>query len=149
MSKKASPVVIDSAGLHEIATTKSNNLKSLYEAKLKDGSIAVPSCVWAEFELLYEDEAESIAPHIGVKINLKRAYYAGAASIADKLGARFSSALTPYNSQSDLYTAAIAIKEGYSVLTTTAQLDGYIGKGCECIDLGSWAETQSTSKQPA
>jgi hypothetical protein len=81
--------VVDCSGLHEIASIKSDNLKSLYLDQLKQGTIAVAACVWKEFQDLYDDEASGLAPYVTVKINLKRAYYVGAARIADKLNSGF------------------------------------------------------------
>ena len=49
--------VIDTSGLHELATA-SGNLKATLIARLEDGTIGVPSWAWQEFKDLYEDEAE-------------------------------------------------------------------------------------------
>ena len=133
-----SKCVIDCAGLHEIASTKSNNLKSLYLDQLKCGVIAVPACVWKEFQEIYDDEALSLAPYIANKINLKNAYYKGAARIADKLNSGFPRGA--YNRQTDLYTASIASIEECRVLTTSAQQKVYEEMGCEVQDLVTWAD---------
>jgi hypothetical protein len=49
--------VIDTDGLHELATT-SGNLKARLIARLEDGTIGVPSWAWQEFKELYEEEAK-------------------------------------------------------------------------------------------
>ena len=61
----------------------------------------------------------SIAPHIGFKIIMKRAYNVGAASIADKINSRFSQ--SPYDRHADLYSASICSIEDYTLLTSKAQ----------------------------
>ncbi len=134
--------VVDCSGLHEIASTGSNNLKSLYLDRLKEGAIAVPACVWKEFQELYDDEAVTLAPHIKIKINMKKAYYVGAASIADKLNSGFSRGA--YDTQTDLYTASIASIEKYRVLTSASQVKQYEGMGCDVSELVSWANDLGT-----
>ena len=130
--------VVDCAGLHEIATTNSNNLKALYLNLLSSGKVGVPSCVWNEFKDLYEDEAAEIEGYVAHKINMKRSYHAGAARIADQLNSGFSRG--SYDSETDLYTASIASIEDMVVLTSTSQLSYYDGMDCEVSDLGSWLE---------
>jgi hypothetical protein len=95
--------VVDCSGLHEIASTKSNNLKSLYLDQLKKGIIAVPACVWMEFQELYNDEAAALAPHVTIKINMKRKYLLGAAAITEKLNAGFSRG--PYEQRRSCHAA--------------------------------------------
>src|SRR5882757_2717380 len=97
--------VVDSSGLHEIACKMTGNIKAIFLNHLATGVIAVPTCVWQEFQNIYEDEAAVIEIHILRKINNKRAYNVGAASIADKIGSRFSRG--PYDRQADLYAASI------------------------------------------
>jgi hypothetical protein len=135
---QACSCVVDCSGLHDIASTKSNNLKSLYLDQLKKGIIAVPACVWKEFQELYDNEASELAPYVTVKINMKRSYYVGAARIVDKLNSGFSRGA--YNSQSDLYTASIASIDEYRVLTSSSQLKYYNGMECEVTDLVTWAD---------
>jgi hypothetical protein len=130
--------VIDCSGLYEIAATRSDNLKSLYLDHLKKGIIAVPACVWREFQKLYDEEAAALAPYVTIKINMKRAYYVGAATITEKLNAGFSRGA--YDSHTDLYTASIASIEGYLVLTSSSQSSYYTGMDCEVLDLAAWAE---------
>ena len=43
--------VIDTSGLHELATA-SGNLKATLLARLKDGTVGVPSWAWQEFKNL-------------------------------------------------------------------------------------------------
>jgi hypothetical protein len=137
--------VVDCSGLHEIASTKSDNLKALYLDKLVKGIIAVPAIVWKEFQDLYENEAAALAPYVTVKINLKKAYYVGAASIADKLNSGFSRGA--YDGHTDLYTASIASIEEYRVLTSPAQLKYYEEMDCEVSDLTTWANELGTGKK--
>lgn len=137
---KGCSCVVDCAGLHEIGSTKSDNLKSLYLDRLKKGNIGVPAIVWREYKELYEEEALIIEPSVAHKINMKRAYRVGAARIADKMNSGFSRG--PYDSETDLYTAAIASIEGYKLLTSSSQVNEYDGMDCDVIDLISWAEDQ-------
>jgi hypothetical protein len=134
--------VVDCAGLHEIASTKSDNLKSLYLDSLKNGVIAVPSRVWQEYSELYEDEAAIIEASISRKINVTRAYQIGAARIADQKNSGFSRG--PYDNESDLYTASIASIEHYILLTTKSQLPEYFGMSCKVLDLLTWVEGRET-----
>jgi hypothetical protein len=138
--ESACDCVIDCAGLHEIASTRSDNLKRLFFDRLSSGRIAVPALVWREFKELYEEEADEIEPHVATKITMKRAYHAGAARIADNRNSGFSRG--PYDSESDLYTASIASLEGYVVLTSASQVRHYDGMDCEVSDLTNWAEQQ-------
>jgi hypothetical protein len=132
--------VVDCAGLYEIATTTSNNLKSLYLDRLSSGEIGVPSCVWNEFRELYEEEAAEIEGFVARKISMKRSYHTGAARIADKLNSGFSRG--SYDSRTDLYTASIASIEGLVVLTSASQQSYYDDMDCEVSELGTWAEDQ-------
>jgi hypothetical protein len=59
--------VIDTSGLHELATA-SANLKATLIARLEDGTIGVPSWAWQEFKKLYEEEAAELAEHIVKRI---------------------------------------------------------------------------------
>jgi hypothetical protein len=130
--------VVDCAGLHEIGSTKSNNLKTLYLDNLKSGNIGVPAIVWHEYKELYEEEAVEIEPFVSRKIRITRKYQVGAARIADQKNSGFSRG--PYDGESDLYTAAIASIEDYILLTTTDQLREYDGMDCNVSDLSSWAD---------
>jgi hypothetical protein len=70
---------------------------------------------------------------------MKRAFQVGAASIAEKLASGFSRG--PYDSMTDLYTAAIATIMGYEVLTSPTQLKDYRKMGCQASDLATWVES--------
>lgn len=130
--------VIDCAGLHEIAKTRSNNLKRPLIDALGSGEIGVPAVVWKEFKELYEDEAEELEPSVIYKIPMKKQYRMGAARIADRLNSGFSRG--PYDSETDLYTAAIASLEDYPLITSADQAPYYDGMDCEVIDLAGWAD---------
>ena len=130
--------VCDCAALHEIATTQSNNLKSLYLEHLKSGAIAVPARVLKEFRELYEDEAAELEPHVARTIGMKRAYQAAAARIVDKNHGGFPR--RPYDGDTDLYTGAIASVEGYTILTTSQQAGEYDGMECDVTDLATWVD---------
>jgi hypothetical protein len=132
--------VVDCSGLHEIASLKSDNLKSLFLDQQKKGII---SCVWQEFRDLYDDEASALELYVTIKINMKKAYYLGAARIADKLNSGFSRGA--YDRLTDLYTASIAWNEEYQLLTSTSQLKYYEGMDCKVSDLVAWAEDLGTA----
>jgi hypothetical protein len=130
--------VVDCAGLHEIATTQSNSIKSICLDGLAKGIICVPACVWQEFHELYEDEAVSIAPHVKRKLRMHKKYYIGAAAIADGMDARFS--LSAYDLRTDWYAAAICSIEKYTLLTMSSQLNEYQRMGCcTVIAITEWA----------
>ena len=136
--------MVDCSGLSEIASTKSDNLKSLYLDRLSKGIIGVPTCVWQEFQELYEDQAVALEPYVARKINMKKRYNVGAASIADKTNSRFSQ--SPYDCHSDLYAASICSIEKYTLLTTSSQLKGYKDMACcEVSELVAWANGQGTA----
>lgn len=139
MAEHASPCscVIDTSGLRAVAKA-SGNLKSILLDKLKQGIIAVPACAWQEFQELYEDEAANLAPYITSKVILKRAIYAGAARIAEKLNSGFSRGA--YDNHTELYTASIAINNDYRVLTSTDQVTEYKTMECDVSDLETWVE---------
>lgn len=128
--------VIDCSGLHEIACTQSGNLKALYLDQISKGVIAVPTRAWDDFKEIYEDEVGFFENVNLTKIAVKKRHQIGAASLADKLNSRLS--ISSYNSQSDLYTAAIADSDGLQILTTTAQLKYYKNMDCKALDLSTW-----------
>ncbi|MGY2931849.1 hypothetical protein ACVWZ6_001451 [Bradyrhizobium sp. GM6.1] len=130
--------VIDCAGLHELVNTQSNNLKKPLIDALAAGEIGVPAIVWKEFKELYEDEAEELEPSVIYKIPMKKQYRVGAARIADRLNSGFSRG--PYDSETDLYTAAIASLQDYPLITSAAQAPYYDRMGCEVLDLAGWAD---------
>jgi hypothetical protein len=129
--------VIDTSGLHELAVS-SGNLQTILLDQLKQGIIAVPTCVWQEFEALYEDEATQLAPYVTNKIIMKKSVYVGAARIADGLNSGFSRGA--YDNHTDLYTASIASSNDYRLLTASAQVNEYHNMDCEVTDLASWVE---------
>lgn len=126
--------LIDSNGLREIAFTRSNRLKAHCLDLLQKGVIAVPVCVWDEFEDAYDDEAAQISASISKKIATNKKYNAGAARIADKLNSGFS--FNPYDRSTDLFTASIALSEGYTVITAETTLGFYSKlKACKAINI--------------
>ena len=97
-----------------LKTSTSNILKSLLIERLENGEIAVPAVVWQEYEEMFDEEAEIIAPHV-----------------------------RPYDRQSDLYAASICMVEKYTLLTTPEQVPYFKGWGCcEVADLPAWAKSQ-------
>jgi hypothetical protein len=131
--------IVDTDGLHGIATA-SGNLKTILLEHLKNGLIAVPACALKEFEELYEDEAEGLKPFIKTRIFLKKAFYVGAARIADNLNSGFPRGA--YDDNVELLTASIASTKGYRVLTSPAQVTIYEEMECEVSDLESWIAEQ-------
>jgi hypothetical protein len=129
--------VIDTSGLHAIATS-SGNLQSIILNKLNEGVIGVPTCAWQEFQELYEHEAALVAPYVSAKITMKRAIYVGAARITERLNSGFSRG--PYDNHTELYTASIASIEGYRVLTSADQIGEYEKMECDVSDLETWIE---------
>lgn len=127
--------IVDTDGLHGIANA-SGNLKGVLLDHLKNGTIGVPACAWREFEEVYEDEAAVLKPFITARIIMKRAYYIGAARIADKLNSGFPRGA--YDDNVELVTASVAITNGYRILTSAAQIDVYEKMKCECSELESW-----------
>ena len=129
--------VVDTSGLHAIATA-SANLQSVLLDKLKSGVIGVPACAWQEFEELYEDEIAILGPYISSKIIMKRSTYVGAARIADKLNSGFPRGA--YDGHVELYTASIASNNGCRVLTASDQVNQYAKMDCDVIDIETWVE---------
>jgi hypothetical protein len=129
--------VVDTSGLHAIATA-SGNLQSVLLAKLKSGVIGVPACAWQEFGELYEEEVAILAPHIGNKIIMKKSSYVGAARIADKLNSGFPRGA--YDNHTELYTASIASNSGCRVLTSSDQMSQYARMDCDVVDIEMWVE---------
>lgn len=133
--------VIDCSGLHEIANTRSNNLRSFYLDQLLKGVIGVPTSVWQEFTDLYVEKSAEFEPYVARKIQLKKLYNVGAATIADKINSRFSRG--PYDRHADLYAASICSIEGYTLLTTRSQLADYKKMDCcKIAELTTWADGQ-------
>jgi hypothetical protein len=130
--------VIDCAGLHEIGKMGSDNRKGHVLAQLESGAIAVATCAWKEFAELYEEEAVELESHVTTKIKLTKAHTVGAAALADKLNSGFPPG--PYDENTDLYTASIATKEGYQILTSPSQLKRYKNMNCKAQDVETWLD---------
>jgi hypothetical protein len=130
--------VVDCAGLHEIAITKSNSIKSACLDHLSSGIIAVPACVWQEFEKLYESEAASLAPHVKRKLRMKKSYLVGAAAIADGMNPGFP--MSPYDEKTDYYAASICSIERYTLITARSQIKAYSKMNCcKVIEISAWS----------
>jgi hypothetical protein len=67
---------------------------------------------------------------------VKRAYYIGAARIADKLNSGFPRG--PYDDNVELITASVASTNGYDILTSAAQVTVYKEMECEAFELETW-----------
>jgi hypothetical protein len=132
--------IVDTDGLRRIAGA-SGNLKGILLDHLKNGNIAVPACAWKEFADLYENEAEALKPYVISRIIMKRAYYIGAARIADSLHAGFPRGA--YDDNVELLTASIALTNGYLILTSSAQVNIYEKLGCEASDHETWIDSLS------
>ena len=130
--------IVDTDGLRRIARA-SGNLKAILLDHLKTGNIAVPACAWKEFTKLYEKEAEALKPCVTSRIIMKRAYYVGAARIADSLKAGFPRG--PYDDNVELLTASIALTNGYRILTSSAQVNIYEEMGCQAYDHETWIDS--------
>ena len=140
MAKEPEPdcsCVIDTSGLHELATA-SGNLKATLIASLQNGTIGVPTWAWQEFKLLYEDEANQLAPHIVKRLQLTARVEVRAARITEELNLGFSRGA--YDSHVERHTAAVALNKGYTVLTSADNVTAYDGMGCEVKDLAGWAD---------
>jgi hypothetical protein len=129
--------VIDTNGLHEIATA-SGNLKATLIARLKDGTVGVPTWAWKEFKKLYPVEATQLADHIVKKIKFSQTVQVRAARITEELDLGFSRG--PYDAHVERYTAAIALNKSYTVLTSSDNVTAYDGMNCTVKDLAEWAE---------
>jgi len=129
--------VIDTSGLHELATA-SGNLKATLIARLEDGTIGVPSWAWQEFKDLYEDEAEELAPYIAKRLQLAAQVEVRAARITEELNLGFSRGA--YDSHVERHTAAVALNKGYTVLTSADNVVAYDGMRCAVKDLAGWAD---------
>jgi hypothetical protein len=128
------PFIIDARGLREVVTTKSNSLKALCLDMLLKGAIAVPICVWDEFEDAYEDEADGIAASVTKKISMNKRYNAGAAKAAETLNSGFS--LTESNWATDFFAASIAMTDGYTIITIPEQQPFYAKlPACKSLDI--------------
>src|SRR5436305_9032100 len=104
--------IVDTDGLRRIAGA-SGNLKGILLDHLKSGNIAVPACAWKEFAELYKREAQALEPSITSRIIMRRAYYVGAARIADNLSGGFPRGA--YDDNVELLTASISVTNGYRI----------------------------------
>lgn len=129
--------VVDTSGLHAIATA-SGNLQTILLDKLKSGVIGVPACAWQEFSELYEEEVAILAPHICNKLIMKKSTYVGAARIAERLNSGFPRGA--YDGHIELYTASIASNNGYRVLTSADEVGQYARMNCDVIDIETWVQ---------
>ena len=143
MAKKPGPAcscVIDTSGLHGIATA-SANLKGALIARLNDGSIGVPSWAWQELRETYPEDAAVLANHIVKRFQFNAKVYARAAQITEAAGLGLS--LGAYDEHVERYTAAAAyIHGGLTVLTSADNLAMYSGLECTVKDLVAWVEHQ-------
>jgi hypothetical protein len=96
----------------------------------------VPACAWKEFEDLYPDEAETLKPFVSNRIIMKRAYYVGAARIADQLKSGFPRGA--YDDSVELFTASIAIAKDCRIITSPTQAAIYVSMMCHASDLETW-----------
>jgi hypothetical protein len=69
---------------------------------------------------------------------MKRAYYVGAARIADKLNSGFPRG--SHDNNVELWTASIASTNDYCTLTSNAQIGIYQDMNCLASDIESWVE---------
>ena len=132
--------IVDTDGLHGIATA-SGNLKTTLIECLKSGVIGVPACAWKEFEDLFEEEAAELKAHITTRIIMKRAFYVGAASIADKLNSGFPRGA--YDDNIELLCASIASTQSFRIPTSPEQMAEYDGMDCDVSDLATWVDEQT------
>jgi hypothetical protein len=143
MAKKpasACSCVIDTSGLHGIATA-SANLQSALLARLADGTIGVPTWAWQELQETYPEDAAVLSGHIVKRFQYNAKIYARAAQITEAAGLGLS--LGAYDQHVERYTAAAAhIHGGLTVLTSADNLDMYSGLGCTATDLVAWVEAQ-------
>jgi hypothetical protein len=128
--------VIDTSGLHALATA-SGNLKATLIAALNDGTIAVPSWAWREFKKLYEEEAAEIDQHIVRRIAFSQRVHVRAAKITEELNLGFSHGA--YDEHIERYTAALALNKNYMVLTSGDNVAVYNGMNCTVMGLADWA----------
>ena len=141
MAKKEKPdcsCVIDTSGLHAIANA-SGNLKAALIAQLEDGTIGVPSWAWQEFQNIFEDEAADLAPHITKRLQFSPQINVRAARITEELDLGFSRGA--YDNHIELFCASTALNKGYTVLTSTDNLNVYGAMDCDVQDLETWIES--------
>jgi hypothetical protein len=103
----------------------------------------VPACAWKEFEELYPYEAEALKSFVSTRIIMKRAYYVGAARIADKLNSGFPRGA--YDDSVELFTASIAFAKKCRIVTSPAQIAVYTAMACQASDLDTWVVEHALS----
>ncbi len=124
--------VIDTDGLRKIASA-SGNVRAVLIQRLESGEIAVPICVWHEFKEIYPDYASDIENSITNRIRMNKAYFVGAASIAERLNSGFPRG--PYDDNVEMLTASIADCHGCSILTSKDQVSVYAAMGSVVMDI--------------
>lgn len=143
MAKKpasACSCVVDTSGLHGIATA-SANLRGALLARLADGTIGVPSWAWQELQETYPEEADVLAAHIVKRFQFNAKVFARAAQITEAAGVGLS--LGAYDQHVERYTAAAAhVHGGLIVLTSAENLDMYSDLQCTAQDVVAWVEAQ-------
>jgi hypothetical protein len=137
MPASACSCVIDTSGLHGIATA-SANLQGALLARLADGTIGVPSWAWQELKDTYPEEAGFLANHVVKRFQYNAKVFARAAQITEAAGLGLS--LGAYDQYVERYTAAAAHIHGLTVLTAPDNLDVYSGLGCTAADFVAWIE---------
>ncbi|QIG96574.2 hypothetical protein [Bradyrhizobium sp. 6(2017)] len=131
--------IIDTDGLHAIATA-SGNLKTVLTDMLNVGAIGVPSIALKEFRKLFADEAAELEPFISKKISMKKAFYLGAARIAERTNSGFPRGA--HDENVELYVGAISLTSGCTIVTSAAQAAIYGGMGCDASEISSWVALQ-------
>src|SRR5690242_15962932 len=119
--------VIDTAGLHAVATA-SGNLKATLMARIKDGTIGVPSWAFQELRAAYEDDAKQLSPHIAKRFPLNVHVEVGAARITERLNLGFSRGA--FDTHVERHTAALASIKSLTVITSPDNVSSYDGMGC-------------------
>jgi hypothetical protein len=131
--------IVDTDGLYAIATA-SGNLKTVLTDMLSAGAIGVPAVALKEFRKLFEEEAAELEPFITKKIAMKKAFYAGAARIAERLNSGFSRGR--HDENVELYVGAIAFTSGCPIVTSALQAAVYSTMGCEASEISTWIALQ-------
>jgi hypothetical protein len=137
--KSACSCVVDTSGLHLIATA-SANLKTALLARLADGTIGVPTWAWQELKKVYQEDAEVLAAYVKCRVQFNSKIDARAAQLTEINASGFS--LGAYDEHIELYTASAAHVSGYTALTSPENLSVYDHLQCEVRDLITWVEEQ-------
>lgn len=118
--------IIDCAGLHFIAVTTSNTVKSLGLELLSKGCIQVPMDVWDEFKTMYNSESKALKPYVKSKIKRDIKYEIIAGKYA-KSG-RSPLSMSPYTN-SDYLACGVSESKSYPILTDPSRLSRYSSCG--------------------